>query len=422
MGDKKLKILMLGSNDNRFKGHVFSTYESLPDCFEKKLVVFETFYNDRENSFVFYKGSFLGKIRRRIYYKYLQYRRMLKTLSYISIDNNKKEYCFFGNEYVPRNAKKILKKCNGFTPDIISIHWTSNFISSETIKELHNLTGATIVFVFVDEAHMTGGCHYPVECQGYLSECTNCPALKKGKHVASLQLKEKLKNLSNIPKIIIAAPYDCRLALKSKLFKNIKVFPDVCLPQMQNIPTSVARNMFGIANDEFVIMIGANHLGDKRKGLLYSTEAIKDFANFRKKICVLAPGKSDSPLMDMGNARIIYPGFLDFNTLCTAFCAADCFLSTTIADSGPMMVNFSIILGTPVVSFNIGIAQDLVIHEKTGYIANYMDSKDVNRGIEYIYSKGKAFFSTECEKLIDQMRLIPNAWQSLYEYFCKNNS
>lgn len=64
------------------------------------------------------------------------------------------------------------------------------------------------------------------------------------------------------------------------------------------------------------------------------------------------------------NVNIIMPGFLSENELFEVYCAADVFMSTTIADSGPMMVNYSIACGTPVVSFPIGVAQDLVMHKK----------------------------------------------------------
>jgi len=57
------------------------------------------------------------------------------------------------------------------------------------------------------------------------------------------------------------------------------------------------------------------------------------------------------------------------------------FLCPSIEDSGPLMINESIMCGTPVVSFDMGVAPDLVHTGKTGYRATLKDSEDLARGI-----------------------------------------
>jgi glycosyltransferase involved in cell wall biosynthesis len=49
-----------------------------------------------------------------------------------------------------------------------------------------------------------------------------------------------------------------------------------------------------------------------------------------------------------------------------------------------MMINQSLMCGTPVVAFNTGVAQDLVINGKTGYRATVGDTNDLTRGIKEI--------------------------------------
>ena len=414
---KKLKILMLGSDDNRLQGHVYSAFERMPDSYDKRLVIFDSHYHDTQRSFVD-STTFWGKVKRKFYRKWQSVRKIWSTGVFAKIDLNKQEYCFYGNEFTSITARSILKKCKGFVPDIISIHWVAGFISSKVIKDLHCLTDAKIVFVFVDEAHMTGGCHYPVDCKGYLDGCYNCPALGKGKELAAIQMCCKQENLKDILKFIIGSPYDCRLAVASPLFKDSKAFSGITIPKMPSVDCLEARRMFGISDTEFVIMIGANSLTDVRKGIIYSMQSIKKFASCHYDICVLALGKRENvDALDVGNARIITPGFVDFDKLCVAFAASDCFLSTTVADSGPMMVNFSIAMNTPVVSFDIGIAQDLVLHKKTGYIARYKDVDDVANGIEFLYNSGKDSMKKECDTLITNLckTMVP-PFEALYDY------
>ena len=53
-----------------------------------------------------------------------------------------------------------------------------------------------------------------------------------------------------------------------------------------------------------------------------------------------------------------------------------------------MMINESIMCGTPVVAFDMGVAPDLVINGKTGYRAALKDSIDFSYGIKSIINLG----------------------------------
>ncbi len=415
--ESKLKILMLGYNDNRMAGHMYLTFEKQPDCYEKRLVVFNTLYHDHERSFfdLEQKPGLREKIRRSMFRKVQRYRRRFHAGEDVKVDQGRQEYCFFGNDFVPITAEAILKKCDGFVPDVISIHWVAGFVTSDTVRRLHELTGARIVFFFVDEAHMTGGCHYPVDCKGYLEDCLNCPALQKGKKLAAVQLQRKKENYKNLPITVMATPYDCRLAQQSPLFKDASYIQLVNMPQLPAYSRTEARAKFRIPEGDFVVLMGANYLYETRKGVKYSAEAIRMFAAAHENVCVLLPGNNAAGNeLDFGNAKVVYTGFLSMDDLCAAYCAADCFLSTTIADSGPMMVNFSIIEGIPVVAFDLGIAQDLVLHKRTGYIAQYKDSKDVANGLEFIYNSDGEQFREECRKLVQKHRNRPSPFEELY--------
>lgn len=417
--EKKVKILLLGYSDSDTTGHVYGTYESLPAVFDKRLVVFSTVKKNRQIAFV--DGTtLLGRVKRRIIKQVQNLIRYISVKTKVRVDINRLYHHFYGNEYTLITARQILNKHKGFQPDVISIHWVAEFISSKTIRDLHRLTGAKIVFCFVDEQHMTGGCHYPVDCNEYLTGCRNCPALAHGKKVAAVQMKKKMDNLQDLPKLVIGSPYDCRLVRDTSMFRNAVLFPNIAIPRMPHYGRSEARRIFNIQAHEFVIMIGANSLTDVRKGMCYSVDAIKLFAQDHADVCVLAPGnQSKARRFDVGTARSIYPGFLDYTKLAAAYCAADCFLSTTLADSGPKMVTFAIAQCTPVVSFNLGFAQDVVLHKQTGYIAKYKDTEDVAKGIEYIFNRGKDSFKDQCRAVVEKIKDIPSGWMQLYNFIIK---
>ncbi len=70
------------------------------------------------------------------------------------------------------------------------------------------------------------------------------------------------------------------------------------------------------------------------------------------------------------------------------YAMADVFLSPSVQDAGPMMLNQALMCGTPAVAFNIGTASD-IINDMTGYIARYRDSQDFCNGIIKLITKSE---------------------------------
>ena len=81
---------------------------------------------------------------------------------------------------------------------------------------------------------------------------------------------------------------------------------------------------------------------------------------------MLAGGK-DETFERKFNVDVLNVGMLSVEDLIKAYSAADIFLSSSIDDAGPSMVNQSIMCGTPVLSFNIGSALYMVDNGQTGY-------------------------------------------------------
>ena len=74
-------------------------------------------------------------------------------------------------------------------------------------------------------------------------------------------------------------------------------------------------------------------------------------------------------------------GFVNMETLAELYALADIYLSPSIVDPGPIMVNQALMCGTPVVSYSIGTALDVVKDRGTGYCAITGDYEDFARGI-----------------------------------------
>lgn len=414
---RRLKVLLLGEHDSKLAGHIQYDYLNMPPDIDAWMV---TLIGEKEktkhNIYRELKSPILSRIQRALSQIFRWVYCIFHLGCFPVLDRRHREHAFYDFEFYPYSAKQILRKCpEGFVPDIISIHWHQGFLNSRLIKDLHERTGAKVLFNFVDEAHFTGGCHYPVECENYLSNCENCPALRFGKKLASAQLANKRANLSGLPLIIYGTPYDIKLAEKTTIFKDAKKLYSVQAPFVKQIARSEARKKLNIGDDKFVVFVGASSIGEVRKGIKYSIEALEKAGKQIDNLLVLVAGRAT---MNIKVPNMLNLGFVDFEKLMCCFSASDCFLSTTIADSGPMMVNYSISLGTPVVSFAVGIADDLVVHKKTGYLAKYKDSDDVAEGIKYfakLSDDERLEVFENCKKIIEQ-KVMPSWIKQLLAY------
>lgn len=321
--------------------------------------------------------------------------------------NPSNSHCFFskGKEYT--SATNILGK-TPFTPNLILIGWYDYYLSPKTIYDLYQLTGAKILISMIDEHILGGGCHYPFECRQYLTGCRNCPSLARNKRIAEDVYNQKIKYWTDMPIHILATSYDLNKTKGIPFFKKSSLHTLIGTPEIPFVVTKFeARKHFDISADDFVIMGAMTVLTDKRKGCKELFEAINVIAEKagKKHITLLLLGNGKGVPYINPKINVILPGYLDKKGLYTAYYACDVFASPSLDDSGPYTVNYCVACGRPVVSFPVGVALDLIKHEKTGYIAKYGDSNDFAEGLLYFYNQMSPVPEKEITDMIDKFRI-----------------
>lgn len=412
---RKLKVLALAENSNNLIGHATHQISTLPiDKYEVSLIVKKDLNN------IPYKNRPFKKLYQRIKNS-IKYRLHLQKEVKISPNN---KFCFYGLTEEKISAKDILNKY-GQKPDIIMLFWYDKFITTSIIADLYRYTKAYIVFIFVDQFPLTGFCHYPCECIGYKTKCKECPAILSNKKIAIKQQYKHKKLLKNIPKAIIATEADCEIASLSPIFKDCLKFEWTYIPKIDLIiKKEEARNKLGLPVNSFIIMCGMAYINEERKGYNYFIEALKILSNqtpINKTIIAYIPGSvSNDSVISLNNIYCHYPGRLSLDDLCVAYKAADIFINTSIADSGPMMVNYSIACGTPVVSFNVGIAKTLVKHKQTGYIADFKSATSIYNGISFFIRMNHTqlqSYQKKCLELAQKYLKKKSPYENLFYYF-----
>ena len=291
-------------------------------------------------------------------------------------------YYFYNvhERYTTISAKKILGLIDG-VPDVIFIHWVTGFINARVIGDLYQLTNAKIYWLMIDNAPITGGCHYPWSCEGYKHDCVNCPAILSpaDKWLAKENLRLKVSYLPANTGVIAFSASDYDRVKQSRLFRNNPInrmlgFVDEDKFQPGN--KEEAKAYFGLSDTHRVVFFGASSLKEKRKGMQLLLNAM-DYLQVEQVTFLIAG--DFAPSFQDKNIRLI--GYVNEDDLIKAYQASDLFVCPSLEDSGPLMVNQSIMCGTPVVAFRVGVSLDLVHTGRTGYSARTGDDKDLANGI-----------------------------------------
>jgi len=290
----------------------------------------------------------------------------------------------------------ILKKVN-FKPDVILFLFPQNFLNAKNLFDLNKLTGAPIYWYLMDSAALTGGCHYSWDCRRFTTGCGKCPGLFSDDENDQTAINFRFKNhyISKTDiSIVSATEWQYRLGLDSLLFREKamdKILLSVDPVVFDRVPKTEAKKKLGVPPNKKVIFFGSAFLNERRKGMKYLIDAlriIKQEANpDSDNILLLIAGNDFELIKNDIPFEYRHMGLLANNEeLAAAFQASDMYVCPSIEDSGPMMINQAVMCGIPTVSFDMGVAMDLVIAGVTGYRAKLMDTSDLAKGISEILS------------------------------------
>lgn len=276
-------------------------------------------------------------------------------------------------------AEAIIKHARGLHAswDALIVHWPGGYLSPDSVAQIAQALGAKVGLWQVDMAHMTGGCHYSLDCDRYQTGCGQCPALKSidEDDVTRRQSRERRKVWEKLEVIVLAqSTWSARKASVSHVLAGLR---QVILPIPLNrcaAPRSgdrmAARQKLGLPED------------GRRMALVRTTDpsiTYKGFAVLKGALDILESegvrlhviGVGSRGLFSEAHRHITYSDLGQLNgdqAMETAYHAADFFICPSIDDAGPMMVPEAMAAGRPVVSSPIGIANDLIIDGVNGLL------------------------------------------------------
>lgn len=286
------------------------------------------------------------------------------------------------------DLEKTLFKQLPFRPDVIVVNYIADFLSIRDLLTIQTHYRAPLVFYLMDAGLLTGACHYPWDCRGYENECGHCPIFRRSGSTdwSNMMWRERRSVFSQANYSIVAgSSWLLDMALKSSLHRGrriekilLGVNSDLFRPRSKNL----ARATLGLQLEDadMVVYFGAQMLEDPRKGFAILFSALEKMQHLLeehiiKRIVLFTVGAQRPDKIDQLMFRNIHLEYIENKeSFAMTYNAADIFICPSIEDAGPMMINESMMSGTPVIAFKMGVAEDLIIDGETGFIAREIDS------------------------------------------------
>ena len=256
--------------------------------------------------------------------------------------------------------------------DVYNLHWVASLL--DYARHLPLMAArAPLVWTLHDMNPFTGGCHYALGCDRFLSNCGRCPQLgsQRDNDLSSENWRWKHRGLGDMPsnRLVVCAPSQW-LAAEARRSSLLGRFRTVVVPYgidanlFRPIGRSIARAALGIPPEARAIMFAADSITNPRKGMTYLCQAL-DRITHENDLLLLALGGGayglplKTPILPLGHID-------NDRCLALAYNAADVFVAPSIADNLPNTILEAMACGVPVVAFSSGGIVDLVRPYTTG--------------------------------------------------------
>jgi len=319
----------------------------------------------------------------------------------------------FENYWTSAPTSALIERSRG--SQIVNLHWTRGLVTSRQARRIARSTGARLVLTLMDLGMLTGGCHYMHGCTGYQRACGRCPRIRSNTEydITRRNWKHRMRSFTAAaPTLVACNRWTLERVRESSLFGSARceVIPlAIDVEVFRPIPRALSREVLDLPASGRIVFCGALKMGQSRKGMDTLIEALGklrellDPQRLRDSPVRLLTAGAGADFASKLNLPFAHQhlGLLgDDRSLALAYSAADLFVSPSLEDAGPMMVNESLACGTPVVAYSIGTAADQVEQGANGWLAPLGDTDELAHGLARILD------ASEPERLRNRSREV----------------
>ena len=281
--------------------------------------------------------------------------------------------------------------------DVIHLHWVNQgMLSLRSIRRILQ-SGKPVVWTM----------HYARGCERYFQKCARCPLLLGEGSANDLSAKvwrrkQRMLQAGHIT-FVACSKWLAGEARKSALLQahtitNIPNPIDTTL--FKPVDKREARQRAGLPLDGRIILFVSQRVTDERKGIRYLVEAVKKLADKHPdwktdtRIAILG-GQAEEVAAQLALPALPLGYVSNPTTIVDIYNAADVFVTPSLEDNLPNTIMEAMACGVPCVGFRVGGIPEMIDHLHTGYVAKFMDSADLARGIGWVLDEADSKLLTE---------------------------
>lgn len=313
-------------------------------------------------------------------------------------------------------SERMVEKVNAFGPDLVNVHNIhAAGLSVDLLPRLSPDGRTPFVWTLHDMWAMTGHCAYSYDCDRFAGECNeSCPypdeypAMRASRIQESYELRKRV--YARMPNLVFVTPsrWLAGEAAKGILAGHpVSVIPNgidltVYFPENKGN----ARKMLGLPTGKTILLTGAAHLKDKRKGMSLLVDSLRNLPShwncvlmtFGRTVGNSAVREAAVEVREMGQVDEV-----DRQRL--LYSAADAFVLPTLADNLPNVLIESIACGTPCVAFDVGGVSEVVRPGETGFLGRPKDPDDLARKLKELATlppERSAALAASCRRVAER--------------------
>jgi len=284
-------------------------------------------------------------------------------------------YNYFGSNFLV----KFINNSKNF--DVIHLHWVNGEILS--IKDIGKISTlkVPVVWTFHDMWPFSGAEHLSISHNKWITGY-------KMKSFFDLNAKtwlRKKKYWKNSIQVVAPSLWMKNCVSASKLMKDwpVTVIPNTIDTRIWKPKDKInIRNRLKISNDTKTILFSALGGGEQHhKGKDLLIKALKEL-NKKTNFEIIVVGENFSHSLSALGIKIYYLGHInDDRLLCDIYNCADVCVVPSRVESFCLTALEAQSCGVPVVSFNTCGLKDIIVNNKTGFLADSFSHKDLGKKI-----------------------------------------
>lgn len=320
--------------------------------------------------------------------------------------------------------------------DLVITSFMENMLTIPSLLAIYEKLKCPIIIGAVDQAPFTGGCWFSLNCERYKDECGRCPGLDSTDRNDQSHKNYLIKKdaYSKMNYMLLTNSWMMRYAKSSKLFDERRLaLSYILIDEDKFVPMhrKKCKRMFGYNNEDIIFLSRYHTVINKGlnvyiKALSLLYQSLDD--DIKKRIVVTFVGTNDISISKEIEFRTKFIPGLKISKLIQLYNATSFFVSPSISDAGPSMVNQSIMCGTPVCCFNIGTAIDVIKNGENGFKSDKIDADSLMKCLyKAVYLSDEAYktMRTNSRKIAlkyQSKKAYLNTIKNAYSKVCKLNN